>query len=95
MIATPPLRGDSAPRPSMCAAHDDRETARRYGAAAALLSCSSYPAAACCRTSLAALDKLQRGVIALGRPEKNAIRLLVRRLEEEGAAIESMADEIQ
>lgn len=38
--------------------------------------------------SSAALEKLQRGVVILGRPEKNAIRLLVRRLEEEGAPIE-------
>lgn len=40
--------------------------------------------------SSGALDKLERGVIALGRPEKNAIRLLVRRLEEEGAPVEAI-----
>lgn len=40
--------------------------------------------------SSVALAKLQRGVIMLTRPEKNAVRLLVRRLEEEGAPVEAM-----
>lgn len=37
-----------------------------------------------------ALDKLQRGNTMLGRPEKNAMKLLIRRLEEEGVSLEAM-----
>lgn len=40
--------------------------------------------------SSGALDKLQRGAVNLARPEKNALKLLIRRLEEEGVSIESM-----
>jgi hypothetical protein len=40
--------------------------------------------------SSGALAKLQRGNISLTRSEKNAVRLLVRRLEEEGAPIEAI-----
>lgn len=40
--------------------------------------------------SSGALDKLQRGALGLARPEKNALKLLIRRLEEEGVSIEAM-----
>lgn len=38
--------------------------------------------------SSSALEKLHRGVTSLTRPERNAIRLLVKRLAEEGAPVE-------
>jgi hypothetical protein len=40
--------------------------------------------------SSGALDRLQRGAISLARPEKNALKLLIRRLEEEGVSITAM-----
>ncbi|MBV7522581.1 AIPR family protein [Ensifer sp. ENS12] len=40
--------------------------------------------------SSGALEKLHRGVTSLSRPERNAIRLLVKRLAEEGAPVETI-----
>ena len=40
--------------------------------------------------SSSALDKLQKGTTMLARPEKNAVKLLIRRLEEEGVSLDAM-----